>query len=84
MTLGSFLYSFRRGHKRRQDRANRKFLIQAWVAGKEPYNGPLSIYADSTICKLADRPKQAHAATTTPASGAIVHCWPLPPELARC
>ena len=50
-TLGTFLRSFRWGHVRQLDRVSRELLAQAWKAGAEPGDGPLTIDLDSTICE---------------------------------
>ena len=84
-TLGTFLRSFRWGHVRQLDRVSRKLLARAWAAGAAPGDGALTIDLDSTICETSTAwPRRAPAATATPASGAITHCWPSPPAPVRC
>ncbi len=87
-TLGTFLRSFRWGHVRQLDRVSRELLSRAWAAGARPGDGPLTIDLDSTICETYGLTKDGPAATATPASGAITHCWPrlelLGPAPVRC
>ena len=83
-TLGTFLRSFRWGHVRQLDRVSRQLLARAWAAGAGPGDSPLTIDLDSTICQTYDWTKKGRDTTTTPARGAITHCWPSPPEPATC
>ena len=70
-TLGTFLRSFRWGHVRQLDRVSRELLA-------------LTIDLDSTICETYGLARREPADTGTPDSAAITHCWPSPPEPARC
>ena len=87
-TLGIFLRSFRWGHARQLDRVSRELLARAWAAGGGPLSlvnhAPLTIDLDSTSARPMDRPRRAPAAMVTPASEAIIRCWPSPPEPAMC
>ena len=62
---------------------SRELLSRAWLAGAGPGPGPLTIDLDSTICETYGLAKERDT-TATPASGAITHCWPSPPEPATC
>ncbi len=84
-TLGTFLRSFRWGQVRQLDRVSRELLARAWAAGAGPGDDPLTIDLDSTICETYGLCKEGEpVATTTPASGAIIRCWPLPLAPATC
>ena len=45
------LRSFRWGQVRQLDRVSRELLAQAWAAGGEPGDAPLTIDLDSTVCE---------------------------------
>ena len=83
-TLGTFLRSFRWGQVRQLDRVSQELLARAWAAGAGPGDGPLTIDLDSTICETYGLAKEGPATTSTPASGAIIRCWPSPPAPATC
>ena len=84
-TLGTFLRSFRWGHVRQLDRVSRELLARAWDAG----TGPEDFASDDRhrlrrSARPMDWQRRERASTTTPASGAIIRCWPLPPEPETC
>ena len=83
-TLGTFLRSFRWGHVRQLDRVSRELLARAWAAGAGPGDAPFTVDLDSTICETYGLAKEGRATTATPASGAIIRCWPPPPAAATC
>ena len=86
-TLGAFLRSFRWGHVRQLDRVSRELPARAWAAGSGPGGAPFTLDLGSTICETSSlRTGQGGArdTTATPGSGAIIRCWPLPPEPATC
>ena len=82
-TLGTFLRSFRWGHVRQLDRVSRELLARAWAAGAGPGDAPFTVDLDSTICETYGS-RRGRATTATPASGAIIRCWPPPPAAATC
>ena len=77
-TLGTFLRSFRWGHVRQLDRVSREMLARAWAAGAGPGDDPLPSTWTPPSARPMGLPRRAPVATTTPASGAIIHCWPWP------
>ena len=81
-TLGTFLRSFRWGHVRQLDRVSRELLARAWAAGAGTGDGPLTSIPPSA--RPMALPRRELADTGTPDSAAITHCWPSPPEPARC
>ena len=82
--LGTFLRSFRWGHVRQLDPGKPELLARAWDAGAGPGDSPLTIDLDSTVCETYGLGKEGAAITTTPASEAIIRCWPLPREPETC
>jgi hypothetical protein len=60
-TVGTFLRAFTFGHVRQLDRLAEAALTRAWQAGAGPGDGPMTVDADSTICKVYGHHKQGAA-----------------------
>ena len=83
-TLGTFLRSFRWGHVRQLDRVSRELLARVWKAGAGPGEAPFPSTLIRRSARPTDWPRRAPATTATPVRGAIIRCWPSPPDPATC
>ena len=83
-TLATFLRSFRYGHVRQLDWMSRGFWPELGLLERDR----VMVGRPSTLISPSARPlgwpRRTHSATTTPACGAIIRCWPSPLALVTC